>query len=142
MRNLTTLTAVLLVIVTLFSCTKKAAVTPPENKKPIEGKWQIKRDTVTLASGGVNFVGTSSDYFDFRTSNRLYIKEGAKLDTFAYNLTSDNVMFIGAVGAELYGNYTYKGNIQTVTAGSATIQITPITANPDTYLLRIVNLQR
>ena len=91
---------------------------------------------------GVNFVGTPSDYFDFRTNSRLYTKEGSKLDTFAYTLTSDTVMYFGAVGTDLFDQYPYDGHLQSLNTNRVTISVTPVHFNPGGYYSRLIVLQR
>ena len=144
MKNPIILIVVLLIATGIFSCTKKATVNAPVN--PLQGKWSIKSDSITTGSGnsvtGVKYVGTASDYFDFRTSTRLYTKEGDKLDTFAYTLKSDSLMYYGAVGTDLYDAYPYNGHLRSLNSNRVTIYVTPVHFNPGGYYSRLIVLQR
>jgi len=145
MKKLTTLILVSLIAATIFSCTKTDAVLPAS----IQGKWSLKLDSVAQGVStaslqySTNYVGTSADYFDFRSDNKLYIKEGAKLDTFSYQVNTDNNIYISSPETSEYGiASSLNGIIKTGSGNSATIHFTPAVASWGAYYSRTVDLTK
>ncbi|MFI5160438.1 MAG: hypothetical protein ACHQHN_04135 [Sphingobacteriales bacterium] len=145
MKKLIAIALVPLTAATIYSCTKTAAVTPPS----IQGKWSLMNDEVAQGVSApsslysTNYTGTSADYFDFRSDNKLYIKEGAKLDTFSYQLSADNNIYISSPETAVYGiASSLNGVIKPLSGSSATIQFTPANAVWGAYYQRTVNLTR
>jgi hypothetical protein len=140
MKTLAQATLVLFLIAGLFSCTKTTGV----EKTQIIGKWHIKNDSLASGIGPnvtvKNYIGTDNDYFDFRTDNKLYIKEGASLDTSAYQVLSDSTIIINRFGITFNG-VPQTSRIKSLIANSVTI-FTPFAINPGAYYLRTVNLKR
>lgn len=142
MRKITTIIPVFLIITVIVSCTKNNGTNV---RATIEGRWLIKKDSVTSTIGpyahGTNYVGTAADYFDFRPDNKLYIKEGATLDTFTYTITSDTTMTFGGVGVNL--NITpLRAFMSSFTATSVTLNIVPTLWNPGGNTTRLTILTR
>ncbi|MFI5160443.1 MAG: hypothetical protein ACHQHN_04160 [Sphingobacteriales bacterium] len=124
----------------LFSC-KNSAVDPPANT--ILGKWNIKVDTTMTGIGPVQtaqiYLGKSGDYFDFRSNHKLYIKEGATLDTFAYKVVADNKITISIVGSSDIAENCF---IDALSPTSATINFFPYLVNPGGNTAKVVYLTR
>jgi hypothetical protein len=129
-----------LCIVILFACNKSEI---GKISNTLTGKWNLVSDSLISGIGPVStpkiYTGVAGDYFDFRTDNKLYLKEGALLDTFAYTLTSDSTITIHSFGI------TFNGVLQSsnfkVSANSATL-ITPFIPNPGAYYRRAVHLAK
>ncbi len=140
MKTLTQSALMLFLIAGLFSCTKTTGV----EKTQILGKWEIKNDSLASGVGPYvtvkNYIGTTADYFDFRADNKLYIKEGARLDTSAYHVVSDSTIVINSFGITFNG-VPETSKIKSLTTNSVTI-FTPFAVNPGAYYLRTVNLKR
>jgi len=95
----------------LFSCKKPGnpqvccGANPPATS--IFNKWDIVSDStftgVGLNNHAVNYAGKTGDYFDIRTNNIIYTKEGAVLDTLTYNSLTDSTMVISSFGITLNG---------------------------------------
>jgi len=127
------------IVAGLISC-KKSSANPPGQ---IAGKWNIKVDSTASGVGPVQsmnvYIGTSADYFDFRSDNKLYIKEGATLQTFAYKQVAGNKITISMVGSTaIYENCF----IDAVTPTSATINFFPQLLNPGGNTTKVVYLTR
>jgi hypothetical protein len=146
-KLITPIIIVSLITATLFSCHKAAL----ETTASIQGKWSLKMDSVAEAvSGptpitryGTDYKGTSADYFDFRSDNKLYIKEGAKLDTFNYQLSTDSNIYISSPNTSEYGiASTLNGLIKPGINNNVTIQFTPAEAVFGAYYLRTVDLTK
>lgn len=123
----------------LISC-KKGSANPTGE---IAGKWSIKVDSTASGIGPVQsmnvYLGTSGDYFDFRSDNKLYIKESASLETFDYKQVSDNKITISLVGSsDIYENCF----IDAITPNSATINFFPQLINPGGNTTKVVYLTR
>jgi|SRR6185312_5162630 hypothetical protein len=123
----------------LISCKKSSANPTGE----IAGKWNIKVDSTASGVGPVQsmnvYVGSSDDYFDFRSDNKLYIKEGATLQTFDYKQVAGNKITISMPGsADIYQNCF----IDAITPNSATINFFPKLINPGGNTTKVVYLTR
>jgi hypothetical protein len=139
MKNLITLILLFSIGAGLFSCKKSAVNTSSQ----IEGKWNIKVDSTESGIGPFDttevYVGKPGDYFDFRSNNKLYIKEGASLDTFTYTQVADNKITIRIPGsADIYENCF----IDALTPTSATINFFPYFVNPGGNTSKWVYLTR
>ncbi|HTI12549.1 MAG TPA: hypothetical protein VL832_28445 [Puia sp.] len=92
----------------------------------IVGKWSLTKDSSFSAIGVGNFgtvqeyIGQPDDYWDFRSDDKVYIKEGAKLDTLGYKLVTGNTITINTFGWTLNGAAT-TSTIQPLTFASAVI---------------------
>jgi hypothetical protein len=144
MKNLIIAVFVIFLISGLASCVKPMHCDPGMFSATIKGKWGIKNDSVVSGVGpnvtGTNYIGTDADYFDFRDDNNVYIKEGARLDTSAYQLVTDSTIIINKFGISFNG-VPETSRITALTSTSATI-FTPFLVNPGAYYLRTVNLKR
>jgi hypothetical protein len=147
MKKLTPLILVSLIAATLFSCTHNDLIPPAS----IQGKWSLKIDSVAeavtgptpITRYGTKYVGTAADYFDFRSDNKLYIKEGAHLDTFNYQLSTDSNVFISSPNTTEFGiASSLNGFIKPISGNSATIHFTLAVVSFGAYYLRTVNLTR
>ncbi|HVV55239.1 MAG TPA: hypothetical protein VHC47_07945 [Mucilaginibacter sp.] len=142
MKKVITLIAIFLTITAVLSCSKTNGV---NGKVTIEGRWLIKKDSVTSTIGpyahGTNYVGTAADYFDFRPDNKLYIKEGTERDTFVYTITSDTTMTFGGVGVNL-NMIPLRAFMSSFTASRVTLNIVPTLWNPGGNTTRLTILTR
>ena len=148
------LTAALIIIsvstAAILSCTKTGvnagSMPGAKNTGSIQGKWSLKNDSIAEGASqltGTKYTGTSTDYFDFRADNKLYIKEGAKLDTFNYQLSNDSDIFISSPNTSKYGLASaLNGFIKPISNSSATIRFSTALINPGIYYWRLVNLAR
>jgi hypothetical protein len=145
MKKLTALILISLIAATIFSCTKTSVQGPIS----IQGKWSLKLDS--LAQGvsqpspqySTKYVGTAADYFDFRSDNKLYIKEGAKLDTFNYQLSTDSNIYISSPETSVYGiASSLNGLIKPISSNGASIHFTLAVISFGAYYSRTVNLTR
>ncbi len=139
MKKLIIILTVLISTVSVFSC-KKSAVDPSVG---IIGKWNIKVDSTTSSIGPVQttqaYAGQSGDYYDFRPNNKLYIKEGNSLDTFAYKIVADNKLTISMVGSADIAENCF---IDSLTPTSATINFFPYLVNPGGNTTKMVYLTK
>lgn len=145
MKKSIVLILISLITATIFSCTKTGVQSPVS----IQGKWSLKLDSTAQGVSGpssqysTKYVGTTADYFDFRSDNKLYIKEGAHLDTFSYQLRTDNNIYISSPETAIYGiASSLNGVINHLSGSSASIYFTPGTAVFGAYYSRTVNLTR
>ena len=96
---------ILIAIITFFltSCKRDSV----DSSATIFGKWNVLNDStfegVGISNHPANYTGKTGDYFDFRNDGKLYIKEGLKLDTSIYKLTSNTTILIPAFGITLNG---------------------------------------
>jgi hypothetical protein len=92
----------------------------------IAGKWSLVKDSSFSAIGVGNFgtvqeyIGQSDDYWDFRDDAKVYIKEGAKLDTLGYKVVTDSTITINTFGWTMNGAAT-TSTIQPLTFANAVI---------------------
>jgi len=131
----------LLIALFVFSCLASCKKSGDSGPVTLIAKWSLINDST--AYGGAlaspltqkNYVGVPGDYFDFRADGKLYIKEGSKYDTLAYNKASGDSVIINAF------NYNNTPSvIKPITANSATIYSTFMVF--EIYNFRIVNLKR
>ncbi|MDR3694661.1 hypothetical protein [Mucilaginibacter sp.] len=97
----------------LLSCTKTninhllvcCGANPPAAS--IFNKWNIVSDStyagVGITNHPVDYAGQAGDYFDIRTNNIIYTKEGNVLDTLTYNALTDSTIVISSFGITLNG---------------------------------------
>lgn len=142
----------LLVGLSISSCKKSAdpkdgLITCPgfiENYNSLIGKWNLVTDSTFVGVGidnhPVSYSGQAGDYFDFRSDGKLYIKEGIKMDTSTYKLTSNTMILIPSFGATVNG-VLKTSNITNLTAHHATITA-PILTTPGGLFGRKVDLSR
>jgi hypothetical protein len=139
MKKLIIIITILICATGLFSC-KNSVVNPSTS---ITGRWSIKVDSTTSGIGPVQnvqiYLGKSGDYFDFRSDNKLYIKEGSTLDTLAYKIVSDNKITISIVGSADIAENCF---IDALTPTSATINFFPYLVNPGGNTAKMVYLAR
>lgn len=123
----------------LASCKKSNYIGPVT----LVGKWKLINDSTAydgaLASPLIkkNYVGIPGDYFDFRTDGKLYIKEGAKYDTLAYNM---NMTAGDSVIINNFNYNNYPSVIKPLTAQNVSIYSTFMVF--EIYYYRKVNLKR
>jgi hypothetical protein len=127
MKILFTIIIVSLIASGFYSC-KNTGVYPASS---IVGEWNIKVDSVETGIGPLDttevYIGKSGDYYDFRPDSKLYIKEGATLDTFAYKVVAANKVTISIVGS---ANIFENCFIDAINPASATINFEPYLFNP------------
>ena len=98
----------------------------------LAGKWNIINDSIpvdrsgveNIGSGGLNYIGTKNDYYNFTIDSILYLKEGANLDTATYSVSNNKITllyrpFHGAI----------IGNLSGFSGVSGSYTITNLTAN-------------
>ena len=143
MRHLTSLILTAFLVLLLISC-KKEIGSVDLNHADILGKWNVLNDSTFIGAGvnnhPINYIGQSGDYFDFRSDDNLYIKEGNFFDTLSYRQTSGTTIIITSFGATSNG-VTEASSITNVTAHSVTITA-PFILTPGGKLGREVNLIR
>ena len=138
------------IVTCFFSCKKTNEGTQPaktdfKGAVPIGGKWSIQRDSVFTAVGaygtGKTYTGKTGDYFNFGADDKLYIKEGANLDTFTYKILTDSTLSLLPVGAT--ANYIpLAAFIKPTTATSVVLYWTPSLGNPGSFYSRTVSLDK
>jgi hypothetical protein len=132
----------LIIATVIFSCTKggDSSVSYPNS---ISGKWKVNTDSLDYGIGPVQktkiYIGVAGDYFDFRNDGKLYIKEGAELDTFVYKVISQNKLQITTSNPNSIPQSLFIDNLNTT---SAQINIFPTLLNPGGNDDRRVNLVR
>jgi|SRR5471030_1798751 len=130
-----------LIVLFVFSCIASCKKSGDTGPVTLVAKWNLVNDST--ASGGAlpvplaktNYVGVPGDYFDFRADGKLYIEEGARYDTLAYNTTSGDSVVIN--------NFNYNNTpavISPLTAHNATIYSTFMVF--EIYNYGMVNLKR
>ncbi|MGI4728986.1 MAG: hypothetical protein ACRYGB_10480 [Janthinobacterium lividum] len=150
MKNLTKSGLVLILVVVLLSCRKNPQETMTICPEPIGstatviGKWKIVTDSNFVGAGftnhELNYAGQAGDYFEFSSDGKLYSKEGIKMDTSVYQLTSDTTILIPSFGVTANG-VTQTSRLTNFTATHLTI--TAHTVNtPGGLFGRKVNLSR
>ncbi len=143
MKNLPLLIAALFVLSGLFSCKKSNQ--SPAVPTSIIGNWHLVNDSLVSGVGpivtGSNYIGKSGDYFDFETNNKLYIKEGANLDSSMYQIMSDSTIVLN-VYAERYNAIAPVSKMTFVPDGVTLRSPSVFVANPGSYYLRIINLRK
>ena len=145
MKKLTTLILISLLSATIFSC-KKTSVQGPIS---IQGKWSLKLDSIAQGVStpspqySTKYEGTTADYFDFRSDNKLYIKEGAHLDTFSYQLSTDSNLYISSTNPAENGiTNSLNGLIKPISSNGASIHFAPAQISFGLYYSRTVHLTR
>ncbi|WP_426668811.1 hypothetical protein ACPPVU_21585 [Mucilaginibacter sp. McL0603] len=143
MKNPPLFIAALFVLSGLFSCKKSNQ--SPAVPTSIVGKWQLVNDSLVSGVGpivtGSNYIGKNGDYFDFGTNNKVYIKEGANLDSSAYQVMSDSTVVLN-VYAERYNAISPVSKMTFVPDGVTLRSPSVFVANPGSYYLRIINLRK
>ena len=121
----------------LVSCKKSSDVSPVA----LVAKWNLVNDS-TVFGGPLaapltnkNYVGVPGDYFDFRANGKVYIKEGTKYDTLAYNMATGDSVIINNFN---YNNY--PSVIKPLTSHNASIYSTFSVF--EIYYFRVVNLKK
>ena len=98
----------------------------------LAGKWNIINDSIpvdrsgveNIGSGGLNYIGTKNDYYNFTIDSILYLKEGANLDTATYSVSNNKITLLYR---PLYG--AIIGNLSGFSGVSGSYTITNLTAN-------------
>ena len=70
------------------------------NPAPLLGKWELVKDSTSSQVGGgttryLVYLGTTDDYFDFRSDGKCYINEKGVLDTMLFKMPTDNSVIFG-----------------------------------------------
>jgi len=138
-------------IIFLFSACLKGVGDPAPST--LVGNWAIANDsTITgfwgLWSGrpdtGINYIGQPGDHFNFMSNGKVYIKEGAELDTGTYTLSKDNqleIKFNYLNGQPNQGGWTKDYVLSQLTNHAA--KLTGGTfVSPETSYTHIINLQK
>jgi hypothetical protein len=137
--------ALIIVLCTGFiSCMKTTA-------PGIAGKWSVINDSSFLAGngifqgGGSNYIGVSSDYYDFRPDGNLYIKEETVTDTGKYNMVSVDqvkIIYLSENGTSFGPNGGIRGTylITNHTAHNLTLTLSGLT--PEGEEFEVINLKK
>ncbi len=161
MKNLALFTSALFIIICLFSCKKtndgmqtttKTGTGGSGNNQtnysgvvPIDGKWGVKSDSVFSSIGAFGtektYTGKTGDYFNFSNDGKLYIKEGANLDTFTYKMLTDSTLNLIPAGAPT-NVIPFIGFIKPTTASSVVLYWSPSLGNPGSFYSRTVSLDK
>ncbi len=140
MKNVILIVIVFLIATGLLYSCKNSGVSPASG---IAGKWNIKVDSTFTGIGPFDttevYNGKAGDYFDFRSDNKLYIKEGATLDTFAYKIVAANKITISAAGSADISENCF---VDAISPTSATINFFPYLVNPGGNTSSMVYLTR
>jgi len=134
MKQIITLTVLLLGCTLYMACKKDAGPS-------IKGKWNIVNDSTRITGTGGeliyhnNYIGAAGDYYDFRDDGKMYMKEGAALDTMQYEVYGNNqVRCTPSPGfADAYNTTLLTGN-------KASLTVSGLTARGQ--LVKLINLQR
>ena len=124
-----------LIIVVSISCHKN-------NIQPniLTAKWNIINDSLaTLRLSGTNYIGTASDYYNFTSNGRLYIKEDTLQSTATYELLINNqvdIVFYLSNDAQEHRTY----NISNLTNNSVTLTLVGVSLGPAQY--QVINLKK
>jgi hypothetical protein len=135
------------VALAIGSC-KKSSV----NNTALVGKWCLINDSTFLAGtpifqgGHANYIGVASDYFNFTSDGRLYIREGNNFDTATYNMLPGNevkLVFFSINNTSFGSNGATRGtfNITNLTAHTATLTL-PVIITPEGEEYEEINLSR
>jgi hypothetical protein len=133
----------LLIALFVFSCLASCKKSGDAGPVTLVAKWSLVNDSTAfggaLASPLIkkNYVGVPGDYFDFRADGKLYIKEGAKYDTLAYNM---NMTAGDSVIINNFNYNNYPSVIKPITAHNASIYSTFMVF--EIYYFRKVNLKK
>jgi hypothetical protein len=130
-------------IIVFCSCSKQN-VSKNSTAATIMGKWNLISDSVFTGVGPgnhlVGYIGLPGDYFDFRTDQNVYIKEGSSYDTLGYKIVTDSTIIIADFGLILNGVQD-TSKIVNLTPDSVTI-VTPVFDTPGGAFGRMVHLGR
>ena len=112
-----------------------------ETHPSIAGKWQIVNDSTRFIGNASNsswhadYIGQPGDFYDFRSNGMMYVKEGPKLDSMAYEVSGNNQ--VGCVPAPGFTS-TYQTSF--ISQSNSTLIVSGNTAAGQ--LNKIVNLRR
>ena len=126
----------LVLIIIVFSCKKSS------NNNSIIGNWSIIDDsTKFVASSSASssfhsdYIGQPGDYYNFSSNGMMYVKEGAALDSMAYEILSN-----GQVRCTPSPGFTQNYTASEVTATTATFNI--IISRGDGILAKLIHLRK
>ena len=130
-------------IIIFCSCSKQY-VSNNSAANAIIGKWNLISDSgytgVGIGNHLVGYIGQPGDYFDFRTNQNVYIKEGTNYDTLGYKIVFDSTIIIADFNLILNGVQD-TSKIVNLTPESVTI-VAPVFYTPGGAFGRTVNLGR
>lgn len=125
----------LALITIAFSCKKSS-------HNSIIGNWSIINDSTNFVASGnaassfhSDYIGQPGDYYNFSTNGMMYVKEGAALDSMAYEILSN-----GQVRCTPSPGFTQKYTASEVTATTATFNI--IVSKGDGILTKLIHLRK
>ena len=128
-----------LIVLFVFFCLASCKKSGDSGPVTLTAKWRLVNDSAAFGEAYItktNYVGVPGDYFDFRADGKLYIKEGAKYDTLAYNMVAGDSVIINTFNVN-----NYPDVIKPFTAHNATIYSGKFPVFFVTKF-RIVNLKR
>jgi hypothetical protein len=130
-------------IIIFCSCSKQS-VSINSTAATIMGKWNLISDSGYTGVGTgnhlVGYIGQPGDYFDFRTDQNVYIKEGSSYDTIGYKIVTDSTIIIADFGLILNGVQD-TSKIVNLTPDRVTI-VSPVLYTPGGAFGRTVHLTR
>jgi len=125
----------LALIIIAFSCKKSSNYS-------IVGKWSIIDDSTKFdassraaSSYHSDYIGQPGDYYNFSANGMMYVKEGAALDSMAYEILSN-----GQVRCTPSPGFTQNYTASEVTATTATFNI--IVSRGDGILTKLIHLKK
>jgi hypothetical protein len=147
MKNVFTCSVILAVLVFSFSACLKNGVKPQSSPATsLEGDWALVNDSTTITPwglwqgepvSGINYVGTSADYFHF-TDNMVYYFDNGFKDTATYSLKK-NYLYLGYTTQ--YGKDTVVYQVSNFTSHTVTLSGDTAT-DPEQVFTHIINLRR
>jgi hypothetical protein len=125
----------LLLACTLYMACKK------DGGPSIKGKWNIINDSTRITGTGGelvyhnNYIGAAGDYYDFRDNGKMYMKEGASLDSMQYEVYGNNqVRCTPSPGfTDTYNTTLLTGNRASLTVSGLSVQ---------GHVVKLINLER
>jgi hypothetical protein len=131
-------------LVFIFCSCSKQRISTNSTASSIAGKWNLLSDSSFTGVGTNNhllgYTGQTGDYFDFRTDQNVYIKEGTNYDTLGYKIVSDSTIIIADFGLILNGVQD-TSKIVNLTPDNVTIG-SPVFYTPGGAFGRTVHLGR
>lgn len=131
-------------LIIIFCSCSKQHVSVNSTATAISGKWNLISDSGYTGVGTNNhllvYTGQPGDYFDFRTDQNIYSKEGTNYDTLGYKVVSNSAIIIADFGLIVNGVQD-TSKIVNLTTDSLTI-VSPILLTPGGVFGRTVHLGR
>ena len=138
---------IFLVAIFFVSCKKNTTL---NSQNILVGKWQVINDSSTITGSlngfndSSNYIGTSSDYYNFTSKGNLFVQEGQSVDTAQYELSNNSnqvyILYSYIAGNYISGNAAESFNISNLTTTHVTLTSSGLT--PEGYFYRAINLKK